>query len=91
MKSRQSKQFRKLYAALPDDAKRQARATYKLFQENPHHPSLNFKPVLTAGVNAYSAMIGEHYRVIGYLEGDAIDWWWIGSHEAYNRIVKHRR
>lgn len=89
--SRQTKHFRKLFDALPDDAKRQAQAAYKLFEENPHHPSLNFKPVPTAGANAWSAMIGEHYRVLGDLEGDTIYWYWIGTHEAYNRVVKQRR
>lgn len=88
--SRQTKHFRKLFDALPDDAQRQARAAYQLFKQNPQHPSLNFKPVLTAGAHAYSAMIGEHYRVLGEMQGNTIYWYWIGTHEAYNRIVKQR-
>ena len=89
--SHKTKRFQKLLDDLPAEAQQQAKVAYKLFQENPHHPSLNFKPVPTAGVNAYSAMIGEHYRVIGYLDGNQFVWWWIGTHEAYNRIVKQRR
>ncbi|HEX6777440.1 MAG TPA: hypothetical protein VF099_04515 [Ktedonobacterales bacterium] len=89
--SRRTKQFRKLFDALPEDAQRQARAAYQLFKQNPGHPGLAFKPVPTAGSNAWSAMIGEHYRVIGFRAGDVIVWDWIGTHESYNRVVKQRR
>jgi hypothetical protein len=89
--SRQTKSFRKLFEVLPAEAQRQAQAAYRLFEENPHHPSLNFKPVPTAGANAYSATIGEHYRVLGEMQGSTIYWYWIGTHETYNRIVKQRR
>lgn len=89
--SRRTKQFRKLFDALPTDAQRQARTAYQLFKQNPAHPSLAFKPVPTAGTTAWSTMIGEHYRVIGYRAGDVIVWDWIGTHEAYNRVVKQRR
>jgi mRNA-degrading endonuclease RelE of RelBE toxin-antitoxin system len=89
--SRRTKQFRKLFDDLPADVQRQARADYQLFKQNPQHPSLEFKPVLTAGTNAWSAKIGDRYRVIGYRAGEVIVWDWIGTHEAYNRIVKQRR
>lgn len=89
--SRRTKQFRKLFDALPADAQRQAQAAYQLFKQNPQHPSLAFKPVPTAGTNAWSAMIGEHYRVIGYRAGNVIAWDFIGTHQAYDRIVKQRR
>ncbi len=88
--SHRTDRFKKLFAALPQDAQRQAQAAYRLFKEDPSHSSLNFKPVLTAGVNAWSANIGEHYRAIGYRTKNVIIWDWIGSHEAYNRIVKRR-
>jgi hypothetical protein len=30
--------------------------------------------------------IGEHYRALGLREGDIIAWFWIGTHEEYNRF-----
>src|SRR5262249_49670997 len=38
--------------------------------------------------DAYSAKVGRTYRAIGSLLGDTIYWLWIGTHEAYNRVVK---
>jgi hypothetical protein len=87
-RSRRTKNFKKLFDALPEDVKDQAEAAYALFKENPRHGSLNFKHVPTAGGDMYSADVGRHYRVLGALRGDTIYWEWIGSHEAYNRIVK---
>jgi hypothetical protein len=74
--------------SLPQDVQRQAERAYQLFKANPRHPSLDFKPVPTAGHTRYSAKVGEHYRVIGSLRGDTVFWLWIGSHQAYDRIVK---
>ena len=39
--------FRKLFAALPPDVQRKARKNYKLWRENPAHPSLDFKKTHT--------------------------------------------
>jgi hypothetical protein len=89
--SRQTPRFRKMLAALPADVQRQAERAYALFRENPRHGSLAFSPVPTAGRAMYSANVGEHYRVLGELRDDTMYWLWIGSHEAYNRIVKQRR
>ena len=89
--SHRTARFKKLLAALPQDVQRQAQAAYRQFKQNPSHPGLSFRPVITAGENAWSASIGNRYRVIGYRTGDVIIWDWIGSHEAYNHIVKQRR
>jgi hypothetical protein len=45
VKSHISPDFRKLFAALPQDVRDQARAAYRLFRANPRHPGLNFKRV----------------------------------------------
>jgi mRNA-degrading endonuclease RelE of RelBE toxin-antitoxin system len=88
--SRRTKRFRALYGALPSDVQRQARDAYRLFRQNPRHPSLQFKPVSASDPTLYSARVGSHYRVIGKLKGDSVTWDWIGSHDAYNRVVRGR-
>ena len=30
--------------------------------------------------------IGDRYRAVGLREGDVIAWFWIGTHEQYNRF-----
>jgi hypothetical protein len=89
-RSRRTKAFRQLFDDLPEEVQRQAQRAYLLFKQDPAHPSLGFKAVITAGVQAYSVEIGAHYRALGTLRSDTIYWYWIGSHEAYNKVVKRR-
>lgn len=89
--SHKTKRFQKLLDEFPAEVQLQARAAFKLFQENPYHPSLSFSPVPTAGKDTWSANVGAHYRVLGVLTGNTMLWTWIGSHEAIIRLVKQRR
>jgi hypothetical protein len=86
-RSRRTKQFKTLFDALPEQAQRQARANYALFKSNPRHPSLQFKSIGRRDPSLYSARAGAHYRAIGFLNGDTVTWFWIGSHEAYNQLA----
>ena len=86
-RSRRTKRFKDLFDALPDQAKRQARESYRLFRMNPRHPSLQFKQIGKRDPSIYAARVGSHLRVIGFLEGDMVTWFWIGSHEDYNALA----
>lgn len=85
--ARRTKRFKVLFDALPERAQHQARADYRLFAQNPAHPSLQFKRIGKRDPSIYSARAGDHYRVLGILDGDAVTWFWIGTHEEYNKIV----
>ena len=76
-----------MFRALPAEVREQARAAYRLFQSNPHHPGLNFKRV--HGTQRFvSARVGRSYRVVGILVGaDEIVWFWIGPHEQYEKLL----
>lgn len=89
MKSRTTERFRKALAALPDEVQEQARAAYRQFIRDPHHPSLRFKSVHPSQP-IYSARVGRGYRALGYLEGDTVIWYWIGSHGDYDQMLKRR-
>jgi len=86
LKSRTSKEFRNLLAKLPADVQRAADSSYTLFQGNPSHPSLHFKP-LQGLSDVYSVRISLGYRALGRVAGGGIVWFWIGSHADYDRIV----
>jgi hypothetical protein len=77
--------FWELYRALPADVRGLARLAYQRFEQNPHHPGLQFKRI---GLQQpmCSVRIGLHYRAIGLLEGDTVFWWWIGSHAEYDKL-----
>ena len=87
MKSRTTRRFRDLLAALPAHVQQQARASYRLFQQNPAHPGLRFKRV-HADPPIHSARVGIGYRAVGALDGGAIVWFWIGSHGDYDRLLE---
>jgi hypothetical protein len=66
---------------------RRARAAYRLFRQEPSHPSLRFKLVHPSRP-IYSVRIGLAYRALGVRDGDEIIWFWIGSHADYDRLLK---
>jgi hypothetical protein len=88
MKSYTTRRFRELFAVLPAHIARQAREAYRLFQENPAHPGLQFKQV-HADPPTYSARVGISYRAVGVLEGDTAIWFWIGTHADYDKLLEH--
>ncbi len=86
MNSRITRRFRRAFVELPDDVKDQARDAYRLFRDNPFHPSLRFKQVHPT-YPVYSVRIGLGYRAVGIRAGDTIYWYWIGSHADYTRVI----
>ncbi|WIG59821.1 MAG: hypothetical protein OJF49_002568 [Ktedonobacterales bacterium] len=88
MRSRVTKDFRQLLAALPAQVQQQADEAYALFQHDPHHPSLHFKQI-TGRTSYYSARVGLRYRVLGYKDGDDLVWFWIGTHADYDKFIAH--
>jgi len=90
MKSKTTRDFWKLFQQLPKTIQLRAIMTYRRWQTNSYHPSLHFKPV---GINLpiYSVRIGYAWRALGLWKGDTITWFWIGSHEEYNQVIKSWR
>jgi hypothetical protein len=86
MTSYTTRQFRRLFAALPRYVQQQARQSYRLFRQNPAHPGLRFKRV-HADPPMYCARVGIGYRAVGVVEGDTIAWFWIGSHANYDKLL----
>lgn len=87
MKSQATSTFWELYARLPRSVQRQARKAYQMWKENPRHPGVRFKRV-DDEEPVYSARVSDAYRALGILEGDTVIWYWIGSHDEYERLLK---
>ena len=64
MNSHITARFREAFAELPADVRKQARQAYRLFIEDPHHPSLRFKSIHPTRP-IYSVRIGLDYRAVG--------------------------
>ena len=86
MTSRTTSKFWKAYNRLDEQTKEQARASYKLFEADPQHPSLQFKKV-HAKKPIYSARINVDYRAVGILEESEIIRFWIGPHNDYEKLL----
>jgi hypothetical protein len=77
---------------LPARIQQAAREAFRLFLADPHHPQLanhalhdSKKSRHRTGSRAVS--ITRAYRAIYVVEDDTNVWYWIGSHEDYNRFV----
>jgi mRNA-degrading endonuclease RelE of RelBE toxin-antitoxin system len=86
VKSRITSQFRQRFGDLPEQVQEQTREAYRLFKQNPSHPSLHFKKVHPE-LPIYSARISKSYRAVGQLDGETVIWFWVGSHAEYNKLL----
>lgn len=87
MRSHVTAGFRRLFEQLPVDVRRRARQSYLLWKEDPAHPGVQFKRV-HAHEPIYSVRIGLDWRAVGLQQGEAIIWFWIGSHADYDGLLK---
>jgi hypothetical protein len=83
MKSSTTPDFWKTYARLSPEIRDRAKKAYRVWKNNPKHPSLCFKKV----GQAWSIRIGAGFRALALLEGDTFFWFWIGSHDEYEKIL----
>lgn len=86
MKSYTSDRFWKAYGRLNGETQRQAREAYRLFQNDPAHPSLRFKKVHTS-TTVYSVRISRDCRALAATDGDDFVWFWIGPHDEYAQLI----
>ena len=85
MISRTRRSFWALYSALDAETQAAARHVYALFRESPNHPSLRLKK-LGGYADVWSVRINEQYRAVCRRSGDTVVWFWIGSHNAFDKM-----
>jgi hypothetical protein len=74
--------FWNCYEQLPKHIQHLADKNFALFKKNPSHPSLGFRKK----GDVYTAEIGRSYRALARERGGHYYWFWIGTHEEYNRF-----
>ncbi len=88
MKSELTDEFIECFADLPERVQKTARKNYKLWKQNPSHPSLEFKKLNTEQPT-YSVRAGIGWRAVGVIkDSETIVWFWIGSHSNYDKPLK---
>jgi hypothetical protein len=60
---------------------------FRLFLRDPRHPSLGF----ARKGEVWSVEVGRGYRALARERGGDYYWFWIGSHEAYSKLLKRYR
>jgi len=75
--------FWRRYHRLPQEIRQRADKNFELLKANPYHPSLHFKKIGTL----WSARVGSGYRALGLDEGDTVQWFWIGTHAEYDKLI----
>lgn len=78
-----SSKFWRHFAELSPETQQLAHANYELLRTNPQHPSLHFKRV----GKYWSARVGSGFRALGIDSSKGILWFWIGTHEEYERLI----
>ena len=85
MKSATLPSFWKAYQSLDRSIQERAKKAFRLWAQNSFHPSLHFK-CINAREDVWSVRITLGYRAIGVLVEDTVTWFWIGSHDDYERF-----
>jgi hypothetical protein len=68
---------------LPEHARALADKNYRLLRTDPRHPSLHFKRV----GKLWAVRVGDHYRALGTDVSEGVQWFWIGTHAEYDRLL----
>jgi hypothetical protein len=79
--------FWKCYALLPQEIQDLADKKFALFRIDPFNPSLGFA---RKGA-VWTVDVGLRYRAIAWREDETLVWFWIGSHEDYNKLMNRLR
>jgi hypothetical protein len=78
--------FWESYQRLPLNVQKMADENYKRLKANLRHPSLHFKQI-----GRYrSVRVGLHYRALAVEVPDGLVWFWIGTHDEYQRMIKEK-
>ena len=83
MKHRTTSAFWKHYRLLPESIQTLADRRFLLLKSDPRHPSLRLKKVR----NLVAVRVDSNYRAVGNLLPDGVLWFWIGSHDEYERLI----
>lgn len=79
--------FWKYYQELPKEIQILANKNYEILETNPFHPPLHLKKI-GRHRQLWSVRVGDSYRALGLEKPEGIVWFWIGTHEEYEKILK---
>jgi mRNA-degrading endonuclease RelE of RelBE toxin-antitoxin system len=84
MKHLASPSFWQCYQKLPATIQDIANKNFDLLKTNPRHPSLHLKKVK----KYWSVRVGKKYRAAAVEFEGSLLWFWIGTHDDYERLLQ---
>jgi hypothetical protein len=78
-------EFWRHYEKLPLRAQKLADRYFAFFERDPLYPSLHLERIRD---EIWSVRIGGHYRALAKRREDCWLWFWIGTHEQYNKVMR---
>ena len=72
------------YRQLDEDLRELADKSFQLLKDDPTHRSLRFKKV----GHFWTVRIGLRYRAVAKERAEGLAWFWIGSHDEYDSLLK---
>lgn len=81
---RATRRFWNAFHELPSEVQTLAKENFRLLKRDSRHPSLHFKKI----GKFWSARVGLEFRALAVQEGPDFIWVWIGSHDAYGKLLK---
>jgi len=84
MKSSATSKFWRAYHSLPPEIRAESRKAYRLWAENPRHPSLRFE----RKGPYWSVRIARGWRALVRMHEGTLYWFWVGPHDEYERVLK---
>lgn len=84
MKHRAHADFWFHYRQLSPHIRSLADKNFELLKANPRHGSLQLKKVAS---DVYSVRVGLEHRALAFDRGSHLVWFWIGSHDEYERLI----
>jgi hypothetical protein len=85
VKSRALPDFWDCLGQLPPPVQKTARKNFKLWQKDPSLKSLAFKKIKS---DLWSVRAGSGFRALATFEDGCYLWFWIGTHDKYERIIR---
>lgn len=85
MKSSALPEFWDCLEDLPPPVQKIARKNFKLWQKNPALKSLGFKKIKP---DLWSVRAGSGFRALATFEDGCCLWFWIGTHDEYERLIR---
>ena len=86
MNSHTTQRFRDALSKLPLEIQEKTEEAYHLWQQDPQHPSLQFKRIHTVKP-IYSVRVALGWRAVGVRRGNEMVWYWVGSHADYDQLI----